>query len=109
MVQINDTPVFTKEEIETRLSAAQDASCTKDKPLINISIAPDKEHTLQQHMPQIHIDQLRSVVSALHKIKYGTKLDEDDNLINAEIVMAVNSTIPPTLNKKSILTCSKLK
>eukprot|EP00957_Ditylum_brightwellii_P175135 13334245-Ditylum_brightwellii.AAC.1 len=101
--------LLLQEEIENALSAAQDASCTQDKPLIHISIAPEKEHTLQQHMPQMHIDQLRSVVSALHEIKYGTKLDKNDDLTDDEIVMAINSKISPTLHKKSMLTCSKLK
>eukprot|EP00957_Ditylum_brightwellii_P202832 15331988-Ditylum_brightwellii.AAC.1 len=42
-------------------------------------------------------------------MKYGTKLDEDDDLTNDDIVMAVNSKFSPTLPKKSILTHSKLK
>eukprot|EP00957_Ditylum_brightwellii_P098498 7503607-Ditylum_brightwellii.AAC.1 len=60
-------------------------------------------------MPQIHIDQLRLVVSALHEIKHGTKLDDNGDLTNDKIVMAMNSKISPTLHKKSILTHSKLK
>eukprot|EP00957_Ditylum_brightwellii_P074489 5659983-Ditylum_brightwellii.AAC.1 len=60
IIQINDTPVFTQEETENALSTAQEASYTQNKPLITISIALDKEHNLQQHMLQIHIDQLRS-------------------------------------------------
>eukprot|EP00957_Ditylum_brightwellii_P164297 12507980-Ditylum_brightwellii.AAC.1 len=88
-VQINNTTVFTQEEIEHALSNAQEASYTQDKLLISISIAPDKEHTLQQHMPQFHIDQLRSVVSAIHKIKHGTTLDDDDDFTNDEILMAI--------------------
>eukprot|EP00957_Ditylum_brightwellii_P098675 7516766-Ditylum_brightwellii.AAC.1 len=55
IIQINDTPVFTQEVIENALSATQEALYTQDKPLIKISIAPDNEHTLQQHMSQIHI------------------------------------------------------
>eukprot|EP00957_Ditylum_brightwellii_P003173 241711-Ditylum_brightwellii.AAC.1 len=62
-------------------------------------------------MPQIHIDQLRLVVSALHEIKHGTNLDDNDDFINDEIVMAiaVDSNITNILHKKPILTCSKLK
>eukprot|EP00957_Ditylum_brightwellii_P171812 13079439-Ditylum_brightwellii.AAC.1 len=62
-------------------------------------------------MPQIHVDQLRSVVSAIYEIKHGATLDDDDDLTNDEIVMsiAVDSNITNTIHKKSILTCSKLK
>eukprot|EP00957_Ditylum_brightwellii_P026294 1988784-Ditylum_brightwellii.AAC.1 len=56
-------------------------------------------------------DQLRLAVSALYEIKDGTKLDNNDDLTNDEIVIAVavKSNITNTLHKKSILTCSKLK
>eukprot|EP00957_Ditylum_brightwellii_P189566 14430029-Ditylum_brightwellii.AAC.1 len=111
LVQINDTPVFAQKENENALSAAQEASYTQDKPLITISIAPDKEHTLQQHMPQININQLRSVVSAIHEIKHSTTLDDDDDLTDDEILMVitVGSNITNNIHKKSVLTRSKLK
>eukprot|EP00957_Ditylum_brightwellii_P104185 7935432-Ditylum_brightwellii.AAC.1 len=89
IVQINDKPVFTQEEIEHALFDAQEASYTQDKPLISIFIVPDKEHTLQQHMLQIYIDKLRSVVSAINEIKHASTLDDDDDLTNDEILMAI--------------------
>eukprot|EP00957_Ditylum_brightwellii_P114847 8757324-Ditylum_brightwellii.AAC.1 len=60
-------------------------------------------------MPQINIDQFKSVVSAFLEIKYGTKLDEEDDLTGDEIVMVVNSILSPILNNKSTLSHSKLK
>eukprot|EP00957_Ditylum_brightwellii_P074998 5699996-Ditylum_brightwellii.AAC.1 len=53
IVDMNDMPVYTKEDIDKALQVAQDESANNNKPLLRLSIAPDKESSLIQHMPQI--------------------------------------------------------
>eukprot|EP00957_Ditylum_brightwellii_P053453 4051289-Ditylum_brightwellii.AAC.1 len=106
---VNDVPVFTKEDIDEALKLAQDEPINHNKPLLCLSIAPDKESTLIQLMPQIQVDQLRSIVSTLHELKHDIPLSDEDDLTDDEIVMAINSSKASTIGQKAILACSKLK
>eukprot|EP00957_Ditylum_brightwellii_P010778 816793-Ditylum_brightwellii.AAC.1 len=58
-------------------------------PILHLVVAPDKQKSDLEGIPQIHIDKLRTIMNHIYELNNDKTLHPDDNLINNEIVLTI--------------------
>jgi hypothetical protein len=100
IVQVNDTPTYTKTEVEEPIAVAKEEAQKSSKPAVKILFAPDSgSKPSLEAIPQLAIDQLRTVVRQVYKIEHGKALSEEDDLDDDELVALIHDTQSPHPHK----------
>ena len=68
VIQVNDTPVFSKDDIELALGLIVEAAVYDKHLKVVLTFAPEKHSRDMEGMPQIQIDQLRHIVWILYEM-----------------------------------------
>ena len=65
VIQVNDTLVFSKDNIELALGLIAEAAIYDKHLKVVLTFAPNKHSRDMEGMPQIQVDQLRHIVRVL--------------------------------------------
>eukprot|EP00957_Ditylum_brightwellii_P012074 912740-Ditylum_brightwellii.AAC.1 len=87
ITRVNQIPVFTKEDIEQEFSKVREGSSKPMPPILHLVLAPDKMKTDTAGIPQIQIDQLRTVVQNICDLNKEEHII--DNLTDDKIVLVI--------------------
>ena len=77
LIQVNQTPVFTKSDIELALGLIAEAAVYDKHMKVTLTFAPDKHSKDMDGVPQIQVDQLSHIVRTLHFLKHGEELSDE--------------------------------
>ena len=93
IVQVNDTPTYTKTEVEEAIEVAKEEAQKTSKPMIKFLFAPDSgSKPSPEAIPQLEIDQLCTVVRRVCEMEHGKALSEEDDLDDNELVALIHDT-----------------
>ncbi len=80
IISVDDTPVFTKEDIEAALRHARHNASFQEKPSLKLTFAPDRhaDNFTEKGTPDFLLEQFRPVVRSLYEMGEGKTLTPDD-------------------------------
>jgi hypothetical protein len=100
IVQVNDTSTYTNTEVEEAIAVAKEEAQKTSKPMLKLLFAPDSgAKPSPEAIPQLAIDQLRTVVRQVYEMEHGKALSEEDDLDDKEIVALIHDTHTSHPNK----------
>ena len=86
---MNDTPVYSKEDILEELDIGSELAIYKKSPQITLTFATVKSSANLEGIPQIQIDQLWNIVCHLYELDNNTSIDQSCDLTDEEIVRVI--------------------
>jgi hypothetical protein len=93
IVEIDNPPVFTKDEATQLLCVVSDMAHRKTKPTFNVVLAPDHpplKAKINDGIPRLQMDQFCTAISALCEIWEGRKMRDDEIPHDGELLYAIN-------------------
>ena len=91
IIQVNDTHVYSKDDIEESLGIFSKLSIYDKSPQATLTFATVKSSTNMEDIPQIQIDQIRNIVRHLYEMCNDTPLEPSYDLMDYDIVNVLKS------------------
>ena len=66
IIQVNDTPVYSKEDILEALGIGSELAIYKKSPQITLTFSTVKSSARLEGIPQIQIDQLQNIICHIY-------------------------------------------
>ena len=89
IIQVNDMPVYSKDDILEALVIGSQLAIYEKSPHITLTFATVKSSARLEGIPQIQIDQLRNIVCHLYELDNNTSINPSCDLTDKEIVRVI--------------------
>ena len=91
VIQVNDTPVYSKDDILEAIGICSELAIYDKSPTITLTFATVKSSPRLEGIPQIQVDQLRNVVRHLYELDHGYPLDPINDVTDEDIIHVIKS------------------